>query len=113
MSRPVILPDRIRLDAPVTGGTDAYGNPASGWEPKHTCRAEFIYRRGSETVEAARLSGRSIWKVRIRSCAAARTVTADWILTDTRRGTVYNIREADSLSDPSWVWLVVEAGVAT
>ncbi len=78
------------------------------WTERHACRAQFIYSRGSEVVEAARLEGRPIYKVRVRQCVAVRLVTADYRMRDTRRGAVYSIREVDSITDRQWVYVVVE-----
>lgn len=111
-SPPDLLREKIALDKPADGATDAYGNPTGSWSEVLRCRAEFSYKRGSEAVEAARLEGRAIYRVRIRTSHTARAVTADWRMRDLRRGTVYNVREADSITDPEWIWLVVESGVA-
>ena len=91
---------------------DGFGGQEQGWTEAYACRAEFIYSRGSEAVDAARLQGRSIYKVRVRSCAAARAVTTDHRMRDVRRGTEYQIREVDAITDLQWVYVVVEAGAA-
>ncbi|MEI4470928.1 head-tail adaptor protein [Frigidibacter sp. MR17.24] len=75
--------------------------------------AQFIYARGSEAVEAARLEGRPTFKVKLRSCAAARAVTTDWRLRDVRQSIDYAIVEADTVSDRQWVWLTVQGGNET
>lgn len=105
------LIEAVAFDMPA--GTPGPGGVTSpGWEERHACRAQFIYSRGSEVVEAARLEGRPIFKIRIRSCAAARSVTTDWRMRDTRRGTEYAIREVDAITDRRWVYVVVEGGKA-
>lgn len=65
--------------------------------------ATIIYQRGDESVQAARLAGRVIYKVRIRQSADARRVTTDWRARDVRRGTEYNITEVDAITDRKWV----------
>lgn len=112
--------DRVAFDAPSTL-KDVSGGHVRSWDLRHECSAGFIYSRGSEAVQAARLEGRSIYKIKIRSCEAARAIQSDWRMRDLRRGdqsdplpgTRYNIREVDAISDRRWVYLVVESGVAT
>lgn len=99
---------------------ESSGGQVLSWSPGHECKASFIYARGSEAVQAARLEGRSIYKVKIRSCAAAKAIQTDWRMRDLRRGDQsdslpgerYNIREVDAISDRRWIFLVVESGVA-
>lgn len=103
---------------------DGSGGQARAWTEQFTCLAEFIYSRGSEAVDAARLQGRAIYKVKIRSSVASRAITTDWRMRDVRRGlpdgvtgdvlpgTRFNIREVDAITDPAWVYLVVESGGA-
>ena len=88
------------------------GVTAPGWTQQHACRAQVIYARGSETVEAARLEGRPIYKLRIRQCAAARGITTDARARDLRRGLEYAVIEVDSITDPAWIYLVIEGGKA-
>lgn len=113
------LPERVAFDR--EGLTpDGSGGHDQDWQQHHTCRAQFIYSRGSETVEAARLQGRSIYKVKIRSCAVARAITTDFRMRDVRRGNQaadlvgepYQIREVDAITDRRWIYIVVESGVA-
>ena len=86
---------------------------SSTWQRHHECRAQLIYQRGSEVVEAARLEGRSIYKVKIRSCVAARAITTDYRMIDLHRvDTTYAVIEVDAITDPMWVYLVVEGGKA-
>ncbi|ETX26565.1 head-tail adaptor protein [Roseivivax isoporae] len=108
------LIERVAFDRP-TETQDGYGGTETGWSEapaSYETRAQFIYQRGSEAVEAARLTGRSIYKVRIRSSVAAREITAAWRMRDLRRGTIYNIREIDTITDRQWVYVTVESGVA-
>lgn len=92
---------------------DGYGGFSTDWLERHRCRAALIYHNGGEEVEAARLQGRSVYKVRIRSCQAARAITPQYRMRDARRGTIYNIREIDAISDRNWIYIVAESGVAT
>lgn len=111
MVAPSFLSEKVRFESPALFD-DGQGGTINGWTPEFSCRAQFIYARGGESVEAARLQGRSIFKVRIRQCAAASGIQQSWRMVDARRGTAYNIREIDQISDRQWVYLLVESGVA-
>lgn len=91
--------------------SDGAGNKQSEFVEQFTRRAAFIYAGGGETVMAARLEGRGILKVRVRSCRQTRTVKQDWQMRDARLGTVYAIKEVDAVTSRQWVYLVVESGV--
>ena len=82
------------------------------WMEMHRCRAQFIYSRGSEVVEAARLEGRPIYKIRIRQCILARRISTNWQMRDSRRldAKDYSIREVDSITDRQWIYMVIEGG---
>lgn len=108
---PAFLRERIAFDQPIYT-PDGSGGRVRTWAQQFETRAQFIYSRGSEAVDAARLQGRSIYKIKVRSSTASRAVTTDWRMRDIRRETPYNIREVDAITDPAWVYLVVEAGVA-
>ncbi len=108
------LREAVAFDAPVQSADDM-GGVETGWgDPvdAYECRAAFVHLRGSEAVEAARLAGREVYRVKIRQSAAARAVTTDWRMRDTRRGTVFNIRSVDAVTDPAFIWITVESGVA-
>lgn len=114
------LDERIGVDAP-TETTDAFGGVQTTWVEQFQRAAEFMYQSGNEAVQAARLAGRSIYKVRLRSDSGTRTITTDWRIRDTRRGlpsgvagdtlpgTRWNVREVDAITDRAWVYLTVEA----
>lgn len=100
---------------------DGHGGQDSVWTEQFRRDAKMIYQRGSEAVQAARLEGRALFKVRIRSSAAARGITTDWRMIVLREKQVsggeviaghYGITEVDSLTDRAWIWLVVEGGRA-
>lgn len=113
------LKDRVAFDRPVTS-PDGAGGTLAGWVKVHECGAEFIYSRGSEAVDAARLQGRAIYKIRLRSTSTTRDLTTDHRMRDLRRGAqdgefpgvAYQVREVDPITDRRWVFLVVESGVA-
>jgi head-tail adaptor len=92
---------------------DGYGNTVAGdFIEQYSCWAEFRPRGGSEAVVAARLEGRNIFGVYIRSSNQARQITTDWRMRDTRRGTVYAIKAVDVITDRAWIYLTVESGIA-
>lgn len=92
---------------------DGYGNTVAGdFEEQFECVADFRHRGGSEAVMAARLEGRQVLGVYVRSSSQTRAITTDWQMRDVRRGTVYAIDAVDSVTDPAWVYLTVESGVA-
>lgn len=124
VSRAGRLRELVAFDVPAEN-PDGAGGVEIGWTEIRTCRAEFIYSRGSEAVEAARLQGRSVYKVKIRSMGTARDIDQSCRLrtvkrglpdgvdeADTLPGQRYNVREVDQISLPGWIYLVVESGVA-
>ena len=106
------LKDRVRIDKPVMTD-DGKGGQTRTWAEELTCWSAWIYSRGSEAVDAARLQGRAVYKVKLRSSPDARKVTTEHSLVDLRdAGIRWQIREVDALTDRAWVYLVVERGVA-
>lgn len=113
------LRERVAFDEP-TGATGAFGGADEGWTERYACAAQFIYQSGSEAVQAARLAGRSIYKVRVRSSQATRAITSAYRMRAVRRGLPngvdgdplpggrWNITEVDSITDRKWVHIVVE-----
>ncbi len=101
----------VAFDA-ETKTPDGYCGLGTGWSEVHADRAEFIYQKGAEAIEAGRLTGTVMLKVRIDSCGAARALTVKHKMRDVRTGTEYNIRQVDVVTDQDSVWLVVESGVA-
>lgn len=106
------LRDRVAFDPPA-GETDVLGGKSEAWGEGQPTAAQLIYQKGSEAVEAARLAGRQVFKVRVRSMSKTRAVTTDYRMRDVRRGNVYNIIEVDPITDRRWVYIVVEGPVVT
>lgn len=106
------LTELVAFDAP-TKAPDGFGGTEVGWAEQFRRRAEFTYQRGSETVEAAALSGRSVLKVRVKSSPDTRRIAADWRMRHVGTETVFNITATpDRFSDRAWVYLTAESGVA-
>jgi len=113
------LTERVAFDAP-TGGTDALGGVTEAWTEHFSCAAQWLYGKGDESVQAAREAGRKAYKIRVRSCAAARAITESYRMRDVRRGLPsgvtsdtlpgnrWNVTEVDTITDRQWVHLVVE-----
>jgi head-tail adaptor len=77
----------------------------------HSARARLIYKSGTEGVSAGAETARGVIKVKLRSCIAARSLLASDYMRDAA-GRRYNIRAVDPVTDPAFVWLDVEFGVA-
>lgn len=105
------LDEAVAFDSPTTVEDD-FGGTEQGWAQDYSCNADVKYDRGNEPVEAGRLTGTAVFKVRIRQSEVARGITTDWRMRDTRRDVAYNIREVDAVTDRQWIWLRVEGGVA-
>lgn len=106
------LRHRVAFDARAETD-DGYGNPVSGdFAEQFVVSADIRSRGGSEAVVAARLEGRNIFGVYVGSSTQTRQITTAWRMRDVRLGTVYNIDAVDAVTDPAWVYLTVESGVA-
>ena len=106
------LRERVALEKRETQN-DGAGNHRTDFVKQFERRAQFVYAGGSEAVTAERLQGRSIMKIRLRKDLRTREITSDWQVRDVRRGTVYAIREADTVTHSLCVYLVVVSGVAS
>lgn len=104
------LRERVEFDAPVTSA-DGHGGQVTVWTAAEDAlrrSAEMIYRGGDETLEAARLEGREVYKVRMRQSPEVREITNDWRMRHPRTGRIFNVLEVDVLTDRAHVTLVVE-----
>nr|AOT83061.1 hypothetical protein [uncultured bacterium] len=111
----------VAFDRPDLGEKAQFGGNKRVWTEFRACRAAFTYMRGSEAVEAARLQGRSVFKVRIRKMGTAQDIDPTFRLRTVKRGLPdgagdddplpgarYNVREVDTISDRKWVYLIIE-----
>jgi len=105
------LVEAVVFDSPVRVA-DGLGGFDQGWQEQHRCRARFVFSKGGEAIEAARLQGKSVFKLMIRQCAAARSIAPDWRVRDERRTLAYNVREVDTVTDRLWIYVLIEGGVA-
>lgn len=93
-------------------GNDGGGGVETTFADQFTRWAHFSNAGGGEAVRAARLEGRTTFTVIVRSDSQTRLITADWRMQDARRGTLYQIRSVNNVTDRFFVYLTVEAGVA-
>lgn len=107
MSHAGALTERVAFDEP-TGAADAFGGTVEGWTQRHVCAAGWVYSRGDESVQAGREAGRRTYKLRLRSCAAARAITAGYRMRDVRRDQVWNVTDIDAIADRAWVFVTIE-----
>lgn len=106
-----LLRERVAFDAEQVT-PDGYGGQDRTWREEHVCAAAFKYQRGQEALDAGGLTGTASFKVKVLSCRATRAVTPEYRMRDVRRGMAFNIREVDAITDPAWVWIIAENGVA-
>jgi len=115
--------ESVAFDRPDQGASDGLGGTLTDWTEIRMCQAEFIYVRGSEAVEAARLQGRAVFKVRMWNTPAAREIRPKFRMRTVLRGLPdgqgaddapgmrYNIIEVDAITNRRWIYLVVESEV--
>lgn len=118
------LREAVAFDENV-GTTGSLGGTTFAWEERHACRAQWIYQSGNEAVQAARLAGRHVFKIKVRSCEATRAITTAYRMRDTRRGLPngvgsdtlpgnrWDVKEVDAITDRQWVYLTVEGEVVS
>lgn len=103
--------ERVAFDRP-TSVDNGYGGGTKGWDTENAIKrsAAFIYQRGREASRHGKATGTAVVKVKIHQSTAAQAITTDWRMRDTRRNVQFNIVEVDSITDPRWIWLVIEGG---
>lgn len=105
------LIERVAFDEPAQV-SDGQGGTIQGWTERFQCRAAYQRLRGTETVQAARLSGRQPTVITVRAAAATRDVETDWRIRDVRTGEIFNIRAIEVTPNRQYVELLAESGVA-
>jgi SPP1 family predicted phage head-tail adaptor len=104
------LDRRVAFDAP-TSAPNGQGGTISGWAQQLQVWANFRFLRGGEVVQSARLEGRQPVVVTIRASTAAKLITPEWRMRDTRTGTIYAIRTCPPPGRDGFVELTCESGV--
>lgn len=93
---------------------DGYGNRRGTFANQFTVKARIEPRLGGESVLAARLTGKNLANITVRSSTNTRMIEPEWRVVDTRTGDFWNIR---SVIDPDdrrmFVEMLCEQGVAT
>jgi head-tail adaptor len=105
------LQHRVAFDERATID-DGAGNRRGIFQERFKHWAAFRSRGGSEAVVAARLEGRNILGVYLRSNAQTRAIENDWRMRDVRTGDTYAVKIVDAVTDRNWVYVEVQAGVA-
>jgi len=105
------LSHRVAFDERSTV-SDGYGNEQAGFVEQFKVSAAFRPRGGSEAVVAARLEGRNVLGVYVRSSEETRQIESDWRMRDLRTGEEYAVKIVDAVTDRRFVYLEVQTGVA-
>jgi head-tail adaptor len=94
--------------------SDGHGGAVSGWGNPVTADAAFMFLRGGETVQAARLAGRQPLVVTVHDNSQTRALGTSWRMRDARTGLIYNIRSGPvPTGNHQFLEFTVEGGVAT
>lgn len=102
--------EEIAFDSP-TVSTDAAGGIETGWTEEFTTRAHFLYLRGGETIQAARLAGKQPVVATVRADTDTAQITTAWRMRDTARSVAYNVRSIVPTDDRRFYELTCESGV--
>ena len=114
--------ERVAFDKPETA-PKASGGMTRTFVEQFRRDAQFIYQRGDEEVLAGAREGTRRFKVRVASSTGTRGIAADWRMRHLLReerdpetgelvAGVYNVVEVDTITSRTWVYIVVESGVA-
>lgn len=76
---------------------DGYGNRVGAWEGRFSCWAALQYLRGSETVQQARIEGRSPVIVTVRRDSDTDAITTGWSFV--LDGRAFDVQEPPVLRD--------------
>jgi head-tail adaptor len=94
--------------------SDGHGGTVNGWGNPVTVDAAFMFLRGGETVQAARLAGRQPIVVTVHDNSQTRALGTSWRMRDARNGLIYNIRSGPvPRGNHQFLEFTVEGGVAT
>jgi len=88
------------------------GNTQGAFVERFTLNAARKYLRGTESVVAARLTGRQPVIFILRASSLSKQVNTDWRAQDARTGTIYAIKGVTLTEDRAFVEVLAESGVA-
>jgi hypothetical protein len=91
---------------------DGYGNTQQTFVEQFTLRAGFIWLRGGESVQAARLEGNQPAVVRVRVSDDTDRIRPDWRMRDIKTGVAYAIRGVTLSPDRGYYDVLVQSGTA-
>jgi SPP1 family predicted phage head-tail adaptor len=104
----------LQFQKRVAAADDGYGNRETAFAMQFLAKGRVRPLKGSEQVIAARLTGVQPVIITIRSCAAARAVTAGWRVENDRTGVIYNIRSLANFDEKNReIDFLAETGVPT
>ncbi|WP_377299726.1 head-tail adaptor protein [Rhizobium sp. SGZ-381] len=92
--------------------SDGLGNEEAQFVEQFRVRAAFRSKGGSEAVIAARLEGRNLLGVYVRSSPQTRQIKSNWRMRDVETGEIYAVKIVDAVTDRAWVYLEAQTGVA-
>ncbi len=96
------LKEKVRFEKP-NAVSNGMGGSTSGFEEVFTTRAGYTRLRGTETVMAARLTGKQPTVIRIHSHAAALDMQSTWRAIDTRTNELFEIKSFIESDDGRWI----------
>lgn len=108
MPRAGELRERLIFQSPAPLD-DGYGNQEQGWQDEFTAWARLQPKVGGETVLAARLTGRQIYLVHLRSSGNTRRVAPEWQAVHVKNGRVFQIKSPSRNMDEKGDWLEMDA----
>lgn len=92
---------------------DGYGNMIADWQPEFEAWCDITFLKGSETVLASRLEGRSPVIIKLRSSTDSQRVTHEWRAKHLNTGVVYEIKEMPRpTEDRAYLEMMATNGVA-
>jgi SPP1 family predicted phage head-tail adaptor len=106
------LKERLTFSKLADTIDDGYGNVQQGWQDQFTVNSRVRPRLGGEEVMAARLQGKNLVAITLRSSVKTKQITTNWRAVDARSGEQYNIRSVIETEDKEYIELLGEKGVA-
>lgn len=85
------LIERVAFDAP-SGDPDGLGGTVPGWDAVFSTRAQFLFLRGGEKIQAGRLSGTQPVVVTVRKTSQTEAVKGSWSIRDIETERRYMVR---------------------
>jgi head-tail adaptor len=108
------LQHRLQFSVRSAPVEDGFGNTIAGeFIPQFEAWCGLTFLKGSETVLASRLEGRSPVVITMRSSINARRITHEWRATNLKTGVVFEIKEQPRpTEDRAYLEMLAESGVA-